>query len=144
MTTDSPAAGTAKVNGSFWGSSARDWASIQEGQFKAGYEAVLAHCGVGPETVYLDAGCGAGMATQIASSRGARVSGFDAAEALLAIARERVPAGDFRVADLEAYHSATTASMSLPVSIPSSSPAIRFVRLQKHGAWPSRVERWWS
>lgn len=101
MTTDSPAAGTAKVNGSFWGSSARDWASIQEGQFKAGYEAVLAHCGVGPETVYLDAGCGAGMATQIASSRGARVSGFDAAEALLAIARERVPAGDFRVADLE-------------------------------------------
>ncbi len=101
MTTDSPTAGTAKVNGALWGSSARDWASIQEGQFKTGYEAVLAHCGVGPKTVYLDAGCGAGMAAQLAASRGAKVSGFDAAEALLAIARERVPAGDFRVADLE-------------------------------------------
>jgi SAM-dependent methyltransferase len=101
MTTNSPGTGTAKVNGPLWGSSAGDWASIQEGQFKAGYEAVLAHCGVGPGTVYLDAGCGSGMATQIAASRGAKVSGFDAAEALLAIARERVPTGDFRVADLE-------------------------------------------
>ena len=101
MTTDLPATGTAKVNGALWGTSGRDWASIQEGQFKAGYEAVLVHCSVGPATDYLDAGCGAGMAAQIAASRGAKVSGFDAAEALLAIARERVPSGDFRVADLE-------------------------------------------
>ena len=101
MTTDNPATGTARVNGALWGSSARDWASIQEGQFRAGYEAVLAHCGIGPETAYLDAGCGAGMAAGIAASRGAKVSGFDAADALLAIARERVPEGDFRVADLE-------------------------------------------
>ena len=42
------------------------------------------------------------MAASIAAARGAAVSGFDAAEAMLAIARERVPAGDFRVADLEA------------------------------------------
>lgn len=101
MTTQGPTTGTATLNGPMWGWSARDWASIQEGQFKAGFEAVLTHCGVGPQTAYLDAGCGAGMAVQIAASRGARVSGFDAAEALLAIARERVPAGDFRVADLE-------------------------------------------
>ncbi|MDI1262669.1 MAG: class I SAM-dependent methyltransferase [bacterium] len=89
------------MNGPLWGSSAGDWASIQEGQFKAGYEAVLAHCRVGPETDYLDAGCGAGMAAQIAASLGAKVSGFDAAEALLAIARDRVPGGDFHIADLE-------------------------------------------
>ncbi|MBA3910085.1 MAG: hypothetical protein C0524_09400 [Rhodobacter sp.] len=38
----------------------------------------------------------------MAASRGAVVSGFDAAEALLEIARERVPGGDFRTADLEA------------------------------------------
>lgn len=101
MTTDNSTSGTAKVNGPLWGSSARDWASIQEGQFKPGYEAVLAHCRVGPETDYLDAGCGAGMAAQIASSLGAKVSGFDAAEALLAIARDRVPAGVFHIADLE-------------------------------------------
>ena len=101
MTTENLATGTAKVNGPLWGSSAADWASIQEGQFRAGYEAVMAHCAVGPGTAFLDAGCGAGMAAQIAAARGAAVSGFDAAEALLEIARARVPAGDFRVADLE-------------------------------------------
>lgn len=101
MTTNRPATGTANVNGPLWGSSAGDWASIQEGQFRAGYVAVLARCHVGPETAYLDAGCGSGMAAQIAASLGAKVAGFDAAEALLAIARDRTPAGDFRVADLE-------------------------------------------
>lgn len=101
MSNDTPATGTARVNGPLWGSSSRDWASIQEGQFKAGFAAALAHCGVGPSTDFLDAGCGAGMAARMAASLGATVSGFDASEALLGIARERVPAGDFRVADLE-------------------------------------------
>ena len=101
MATDSPTTGTAQVNGTLWGSAARDWAGVQEGQFRAGYQAVLAHCGVGDQTDYLDAGCGAGMAAQLAAALGARVSGFDAAAALLDIARERVPAGDFRTADLE-------------------------------------------
>ena len=54
--------GTAKANGALWGSSARDWAEIQEGQFKAGYQAVLDHCGVGPHTDYLDAALGAALA----------------------------------------------------------------------------------
>lgn len=102
MTTERSTTGTAGAIGPLWGASARDWAMIQEGQFRPGYEAVLAHCGVGPGTAYLDAGCGAGMAAGIAAARGAAVSGFDAADALLAIARERVPAGDFRTADLEA------------------------------------------
>jgi SAM-dependent methyltransferase len=93
--------GTAGVNGPLWGSAARDWASIQEGQFRPGYEAALARCGVGAGTDYLDAGCGAGMAAQMAAGRGARVCGFDAAEPLLEIARERVPEGDFRAGDLE-------------------------------------------
>jgi hypothetical protein len=35
------------------------------------------------------------------SYRGALVSGIDAAEGLVAIARERVPDGDFRVGDIE-------------------------------------------
>ena len=102
MATERSTTGTAGANGPLWGASARDWALIQEGQFRPGYEAVLEHCGVGDGTVYLDAGCGAGMAASLAAARGAAVSGFDAAEALLAIARERVPAGDFQVADLEA------------------------------------------
>lgn len=35
------------------------------------------------------------------SQRGARVSGLDAAENLIEIARERVPSGDFRVGEME-------------------------------------------
>lgn len=102
MAAEATVVGTARTNGPLWGAAARDWAMIQEGQFRPGYEAVLAHCGVGGGTAYLDAGCGAGMAASLAAARGATVSGFDAAEALLEIARERVPAGDFRTADLEA------------------------------------------
>ncbi len=65
------------------------------------FEAVLERTRVGPGTRYLDAGCGAGMAAEIAAARGAEVSGIDAAEAMLSIARSRVPAGDFRQGDLE-------------------------------------------
>jgi ubiquinone/menaquinone biosynthesis C-methylase UbiE len=89
------------VNGRLWGARARDWADIQEGTAKAVYEAVLERTGVGPGTHYLDVGCGAGGAVQLAAVRGAQVSGIDAADALLAIARERTPKGDFHTGDLE-------------------------------------------
>lgn len=92
---------TAELNSVLWGSRAADWAALQEGQCRPVYEAVLERLKVGPGTNFLDAGCGAGMAAQMAAMRGARVSGFDAAEALLAIARERVPAGMFLAGDLE-------------------------------------------
>jgi len=92
---------TAEVNGVLWGTRSADWASLQEGQCRPVYEAVLERLNVGPATVLLDAGCGAGMAAQIAASRGARVTGLDASEALLAIARQRVPEGTFGCSDLE-------------------------------------------
>jgi SAM-dependent methyltransferase len=57
---------------------------------------------VGPGTRLLDAGCGAGGASVLAAGRGAQVNGLDAAEALLAIARTRVPDGDFHLGDVEA------------------------------------------
>ena len=68
---------------------------------KAVYEAVLERTGVGASTKYLDVGCGSGGAAQLAAERGAQVSGIDAAETLLAIARERTPQGDFHLGDLE-------------------------------------------
>ncbi len=92
---------TAAVNGRLWGARARDWADIQEGQCRPVYEAVFSRTRVSAETIYLDAGCGAGMAAQIAAQRGAHVSGLDAAENLLAIARTRTPVGDFHVGELE-------------------------------------------
>lgn len=90
------------TNGRLWGARARDWADIQEATVKSVYEAVLDRTKVGSGTRYLDVGCGAGGAAQLASVRGARVSGIDAAENLISIARERTPAGDFQIGDLEA------------------------------------------
>lgn len=92
---------TFAINGRLWGTRANDWATIQEGMCRPVYEAVLTRTNVHGETAYLDVGCGAGMAAQMAADRGARVSGLDAAENLLAIARTRVPTGDFRTGELE-------------------------------------------
>jgi SAM-dependent methyltransferase len=93
--------GTAVAHGRLWGSRARDWAEVQEGICRPVYEAVFDRIGVQPGISYLDVGCGAGMAAQIAASRGACVSGLDAAEQLLQIARSRVPDGDFRLGEME-------------------------------------------
>jgi len=92
---------TAAINGPLWGARARDWADIQEGIVRPAYDAVLARAGIGADTAYCDIGCGAGMAAAMAVAQGARVSGIDAATDLLAIARERVPEGDFRQGDME-------------------------------------------
>lgn len=92
---------TASVNGRLWGARARDWADIQEGMARPVYEAVLERTAVGTGIRYLDVGCGSSMAAQLAAARGAQVSGIDAAEALLAIARVRVPEGDFHQGDIE-------------------------------------------
>ncbi|MBZ5579110.1 MAG: class I SAM-dependent methyltransferase [Acidobacteriia bacterium] len=100
MATESrPRTGT--ENGRLWGTRSEDWARFQEGQVRGVYETVMTRCAVGPGTEYLDAGCGAGLAVQMAAERGALVSGFDAAAGMLAVARSRVPHGDFRQAELE-------------------------------------------
>jgi cyclopropane fatty-acyl-phospholipid synthase-like methyltransferase len=78
---------TADSNGRLWGARAGDWAGLQEATFRPVYQATLERTRVRSGTRYLDAGCGAGRAAQMAAARGAQVSGIDAAEALLAIAR---------------------------------------------------------
>ena len=92
---------TGSVNGKLWGERAQDWAAFQEIQCRAVYEAVLNRSLMNLRTRYLDAGCGAGLALQIASDRGAIVSGLDASASLLHIARERTPAADHRQGELE-------------------------------------------
>jgi SAM-dependent methyltransferase len=92
---------TSTASGRLWGARPRDWADIQEGMVSPVYRAVFDRVGVANGTRYLDVGCGAGMAAQLAAARGARVAGLDAAEPLLVIARERVPDGDFREGDIE-------------------------------------------
>lgn len=92
---------TAVQNGRLWGARAQDWANIQEGQVSPVYEAVFDACSVGAGTRYCDLGCGAGMAALSAHRRGAEVSGLDAAEGLLTIARTRVSQADLRSGELE-------------------------------------------
>jgi len=92
---------TADAHGRLWGARARDWADFQEGTVRPVFRAVLERTRVGPGTRYLDAGCGSGMAAEMAHARGAEVFGVDAAEAMLSIARARVPTGVFRQGDLE-------------------------------------------
>ena len=92
---------TSEINGRLWGARARDWADIQEGTARPVFEAALERTRVGSETRYLDVGCGAGMAAQIAASRGANVTGVDAADPLLEIARSRTPEASFQRCDIE-------------------------------------------
>jgi SAM-dependent methyltransferase len=92
--------GTAPVQGELWGARARDWAE-QELHQHALYEQAIRSLGIGEGTRVLDVGCGSGYCCRLAADRGARVSGIDAAEALVGIARDRVPGGEFRVGDLQ-------------------------------------------
>lgn len=92
---------TSSVNGRLWGARSRDWSEVQEPLSKPAYEAVFDQVRLAAGQAYCDVGCGAGTAARLASQRGARVAAVDAADALLAMARERVPQGDFRQADVE-------------------------------------------
>jgi SAM-dependent methyltransferase len=83
-----------------WSSRARDWAYLMEPLFARVYERLAAALNLGPESDVLDVGCGAGLALRRYHEVGARVSGVDAAEGLLAIARERVPSADLRHASI--------------------------------------------
>ena len=94
--------GSSTVQGQLWGAAAQDWADLQEPLHLPVWEAMLNAAQVGPGTRLFDAGCGAGGTSILAAQRGAHVSGLDASEALITIARERIPQGDFRVGDLEA------------------------------------------
>jgi SAM-dependent methyltransferase len=94
--------GTAEANGPLWSARVRDWATLVEPLFRPAYDQVLGELDVKPGTKVLDAGCGSGLAAQIAAEMGAVVAGLDASESSLEIARERVPQGDFRSGDIEA------------------------------------------
>ncbi len=93
--------GSAQANGSLWGAHARQWAELQEATARPLYVDALARAGVGPRTAHLDVGCGAGLALTISVAQGAPGCGIDAAETLVAIARDRAPGSDVRVGELE-------------------------------------------
>jgi SAM-dependent methyltransferase len=91
---------SAEHNGHAWGLRARDW-SETESQMRPSYELAIKRAGLRPGQTVLDAGCGSGAFLRVAADHGAIVSGIDASEALLAIARERVPEADLSLGDLQ-------------------------------------------
>lgn len=93
--------GSAIQQGELWGKAARDWAELQEPLTEPLWAAMLDAGDVDEGTRVCDVGCGGGGASVLAAGRGAVVSGLDASEALIEIARERVPDGDFRVGDMQ-------------------------------------------
>lgn len=84
-----------------WGAAPGDWSQLTEPDMEPLYHAVFEAMGVDEATRLLDAGCGAGLALQLAAKRGAAVTGFDASEGLLGVARERVPSAELHQGDLE-------------------------------------------
>src|SRR5438874_3402593 len=95
------ASGTAKTQGALWNLAANDWACLLEWHMAPAWEMALTLAGVGRGTRFLDGGCGSGGACKIAARLGAHVTGLDAAPALLAIARDRVPDGKFEAGELQ-------------------------------------------
>ena len=88
-----------------WGARAEEWAYLFEPYALPANQLVFDRLGVSSATRYLDVACGSGLAANIAHRRGAAVSGLDASEDLIGIARARTPDGDFRVGDMFALRS---------------------------------------
>src|SRR5690349_22912235 len=93
--------GSAARWGPLWGARPADWA-LSEDQQTPTYEAALARLDVGPGSRVLEIGCGVGSFLRLIAARGAEPHGIDAAETLIAVARERLPGVDIRVGDMEA------------------------------------------
>ena len=93
--------GSAERWGPLWGARPADWA-LSEDQQVPTYEDALARVGLEPGQLVLDIGCGAGAFLQLVTERGAHAFGLDASDALLDLARTRVPDADLRVGDMEA------------------------------------------
>lgn len=93
--------GTADIQGELWSTNAHDWAYLFEPMSEPLWVAMLESADVHDGARFADLGCGGGGASILAAQQGAQVSGLDAAAALIAIARERLATGDFRVGDLE-------------------------------------------
>jgi SAM-dependent methyltransferase len=101
MTTTTSASGSAERWGPLWGARPEDWAATEEQQVPT-YEEAIRRVGVEAGQRVLEIGCGSGVFLRLAADRGAEVHGLDASEALVEIARRRVPEADVRLGDMQA------------------------------------------
>jgi len=85
-----------------WGRKVVDFATLSEPANCREYVAMHHMLGVGDGDRLLDVACGAGLAIELASVRGADCAGIDASARLVAVARDRSPRADIRVGDMRA------------------------------------------
>lgn len=93
--------GSAEIQGQLWGTNPRNFAETFEQLGLPLLGAALDAALVTRDTRLLDVGTGAGLLPLLASLRGARVTAIDASPGLVAVAQERLPGADIRVADIE-------------------------------------------
>jgi SAM-dependent methyltransferase len=93
--------GSATTQGDLWSVRARDYAELQECQFRPLYDSVLQRPEIVGAESSLDVGCGPGLAAALLAQKVANVSGVDASTEFIAIARQRLPGRDFRVGEME-------------------------------------------
>ena len=92
--------GSASRWGPLWGARPEDWALSEDRQLPT-YEAALRNVALEPGDRVLDIGCGVGAFLRLVADRGAVPHGIDASEALVGLARTRLPGTDLRVGDME-------------------------------------------
>ena len=100
MTATTESKGSAERWGPLWGARPRDWAMNEERQLP-NYEEAIRRVGISAGDRVLEVGCGTGVFLAEAARCGAEVFGLDASEALLELARERVPSAELRAGDME-------------------------------------------
>jgi SAM-dependent methyltransferase len=83
-----------------WGRKAADFATLSEPASCREYVSMHQRLGVNDSDRLLDVACGSGLALELAMLRGAAGAGIDAAERLVAIARDRNPAAEIMVGDM--------------------------------------------
>jgi SAM-dependent methyltransferase len=93
--------GSAQRWGPLWGARPADWA-LSEDRQNPTYEEALRRVDLEPGQLVLDIGCGVAAFLRLVADSGARAFGLDASEALLELARSRLPDADLRIGDMEA------------------------------------------
>jgi len=101
VATTTASAGSAARWGRAWGARPADWALSEEQQAPT-YDTVADRIGLGAGQCVLEIGCGTGVFLRGAVDRGAEAFGLDASEALVELARARVPEAEIRVGEMEA------------------------------------------
>ena len=100
MPATTSARGSAERWGQLWGARSHDWA-INEDQQLPTYEEAIRRVGLEAGQRVLEVGCGSGVFLRAAADRGASVVGLDASEALIELARTRVPEAELVVGDMQ-------------------------------------------